>query len=75
MLLQESNTLLRSASNCRNGKNGSDAASNQIGIVEVGKRVANHNGIDMGGIRSTQYGSKVSWFLHLFEHDHQRRFA
>ena len=70
-LLKEGDALLRRTGHAGHGENGANTGAYQVGIVEVGQRIANNNGISLRSVGTTQHGTQVAWLLHALQHHQQ----
>ena len=72
---QKADTLVGRAGHARHGESGAHRRTDEVRIVEVGQRVAHHNGIHARRIGRAQDGAQIAGFLDALEHDNQRTFA
>ena len=68
MGLQEGNALLGRAGHSGHREDGSEGGADEVGIVEVGERVAYDDGIYTCGIGRTEHGAEVAGLLHALQH-------
>ena len=72
MLFQEADALVAGAGHARYGEDGTDGATDKIGIVEVGQGVAHDDGIGLSGIGRAQDGTQIAGLLDALQHYIQR---
>ena len=72
---QKADTLVGRAGHARHGESGADGRTNEIRVIQVGQRVAHHDGVNARRIGRTQDGAQIAGFLDALEHDNQRTFA
>ena len=73
-LLEESDTFLCAASHTRNREERSYCRTDEIGVVEVSKRVTDYDCISPSSIGTSKYCSEVSRLFHALQnHDKWRR--
>ena len=70
--LQVPDTFRRTTSDCGYGENRTYRSPDEIGVVEVGQRVADNHGISSGGIGRAENGTEVTRFLYTLQHNDQR---
>ena len=63
VLLEEGDALLGGADGGGYAEHAADAGADEVGVVEVGQRVADDDGIDAGGLRRAEDGPEVARLL------------
>ena len=73
-LLEKSDALVGRASHTRDAEDTANRGTNEVGVVEVGQRVADDDGIDAGSISRTKDSTEIARLLHALQNDHERLF-
>ena len=70
--LQELYALGRTACYTWDCEDGSQRGSYQIGVVDVGKWIANDDGIGLSSVSTSEYSSQITRFLYTLQYDDER---
>ena len=73
-LLEEGDALLGRTSHTRHTEEAAYRRADEVGIIEVGQRVADDDGIYPSSISRAKNGSEVARLLYPFDNDYQRLF-
>ena len=69
MLLEEGDALLRGAHSCGHAEHAADAGSDDVGVIQIGQRIANDEGIDTCCLGRAEDGAQIAGLLNTFQNN------